>query len=158
MMKFIYNLVKKYRNIDESDIIKEVLNEYDWCEYSRWQMKRTIIDKLTFLSDVGLLNLDIERIIKGNDYNIIKRYSIGKYNIDEFPSIRLRCKLGAMFYGGSQGEGFSYPLFRFENLSYDIDNYNKYLIEVHYNGSDAKECSIYMKNIVKEELSKLYER
>jgi len=160
MMEFIYNLVKEFKCVSENVIIRSVLNEYEWYGYSRWQMRRTVIDKLKFLCDVGLLNVDVVRkkIESKDEYKFVKYYSISEYNVDKFPKIRLRCKLGAMFYGGRRGVGILYPLFRFEKLFFDVDDDSEYVIDVHYDGFEARECHKYLTEIVKEELSKLYKR
>lgn len=163
MIKFIYNFVKRNEPVSEYSIIRTVLKEYDWLEYSRWQMRVTIIEKLKFLTDIGILysNTKRRKVRNKNEFVITKYYRMGKYDIGECPKFKLNCKLGALFYGGGMGEGFLYPLFRFEQISidkYDDTDDNEYVIYVYYDGRDAKECYRYLVEKSKEELCKLYKK
>lgn len=160
MMRFIYDFVKKNAPVSESTIVKVVLDEYDWREYSRWQMRGAVIEKLKFLSDVGILYYTIRRRRNRgrHDFIIMKYYTMGKYDIGVFPKFRLHCKLGALFYGGGMGEGFLYPLFRFEQISFDgckDDDDSEYVIDVYYDGRDARKCYRHLVKKFREELRKL---
>jgi len=159
MLRFIYGLVIENGPMREGEIVRIVSNEYEWREFSRWQMRVCILKKLDFLCNVGLLDMDVRRTSLNGVSRLERYYTPGEYAIGDFPRIVLRCKLKALFYGGKLGEGFSYPLFRFERMFFD--GYSGFdeedMIVVKYDGFDARECEKYMVEVVSNELKRRLE-